>query len=252
MRSVPNSRATGPYIKLCIIYYRPRECSWPISSSCTPSEAASMELYVGCGVFLTNFFLLYTLWSGVNGAICWLWSVPDQLLPLVHPLKRRQWSYMLVVECSWPTSSSCTPSEAASMELYVGCGVFLTYFFLLYTLWSGVNGAICWLWSVPDQLLPLVHTLKRRRWSYMLVVECSWPTSSSCTPSEAASMELYVGCGVFLTNFFLLYTLWSGVNGAIIYSWLQSEGFHVNFAKDPEYSWFHEHSKSWIHCLLYT
>ena len=26
-------------------------------------------------------------------------------------------------------------------------------------------------------------------------------------------------------------------------------GFHVNFARDPKYSWFHEHSKNWIHFL---
>ena len=24
---------------------------------------------------------------------------------------------------------------------------------------------------------------------------------------------------------------------------------HVNFARDPKYSWFHEHSKNWIYFL---
>ena len=28
------------------------------------------------------------------------------------------------------------------------------------------------------------------------------------------------------------------------------EGLHVNFARDPKYSWFHEHSKNWIHFLI--
>ena len=26
-------------------------------------------------------------------------------------------------------------------------------------------------------------------------------------------------------------------------------GLHTNFARDPKYSWFHEHSKNWIDCL---
>ena len=27
------------------------------------------------------------------------------------------------------------------------------------------------------------------------------------------------------------------------------EGLHVNFARDPKYSWFHEHTKIWLYCL---
>ena len=30
---------------------------------------------------------------------------------------------------------------------------------------------------------------------------------------------------------------------------MKPEVSHVNFARDPKYSWFHEHSNNWIYCL---
>ena len=32
-------------------------------------------------------------------------------------------------------------------------------------------------------------------------------------------------------------------------SLLQCKGLHINFARDPKYSWFREHSKNGIYCL---
>ena len=31
--------------------------------------------------------------------------------------------------------------------------------------------------------------------------------------------------------------------------WVSCKGLHVNFARDPKYSWFHIPSKNWIYCL---
>ena len=38
------------------------------------------------------------------------------------------------------------------------------------------------------------------------------------------------------------------VHGAMNTSGLLQE-LHVNFARDPKYSWFHEQTKNWIYCL---
>ena len=37
--------------------------------------------------------------------------------------------------------------------------------------------------------------------------------------------------------------------GMFMELWILRVSFKVNFARDPKYSWFHEHSRNWIHCL---
>ena len=43
-----------------------------------------------------------------------------------------------------------------------------------------------------------------------------------------------------------LFSVWS-----FYYNYLRNEGFHVNFARDPKYSWFHEHLIPEIEFIVY-